>query len=66
MYSVERVDLQHVSILGFDFVVGGTIVVRNPWHTDGGGNSDGSNDGYVTLTADQYFRGFSGAWSANA
>ena len=35
---------------------GGTItgvVLRNPWGVDGGGNNDGSNDGYVTVTPAQ-------------
>jgi len=31
------------------------ITLRNPWATDGGGNSDGANDGYVTFTADQFY-----------
>jgi hypothetical protein len=51
MYSIESVDLKTVSILGTTIDLGSTITVRNPWHTDGGGNSDGANDGYVTLSA---------------
>jgi hypothetical protein len=65
MYSVESVSLTTINFFGSDIVIGGTITVRNPWKTDGAGN-DGVNDGYVTMTADQYFRGFSGAWSAVA
>jgi hypothetical protein len=29
------------------------IVLRNPWGFDGGGNNDGKNDGYVTVTPQQ-------------
>jgi hypothetical protein len=36
------------------------ITLRNPWGTDGGGNSDGSNDGYVTVTASQFHGYFTG------
>jgi hypothetical protein len=31
------------------------VVLRNPWGTDGGGNNDGNNDGFVTVSvADLY------------
>lgn len=30
-----------------------SVVLRNPWGTDGGSGSDGANDGYVTLTPTQ-------------
>ena len=46
--------------------LGSTITVRNPWHTDGGGNSDGANDGYVTLSAAQFYSGFDYARAAQA
>lgn len=36
------------------------ITLRNPWSTDGGGNNDGSNDGYVTFTASQFHNYFTG------
>ena len=58
MYSVHSVSLTTVNFLGLEIVTGGTIVVRNPWHVDGGGNNDGVNDGYVTLDASQFFSGF--------
>ncbi len=32
-----------------------SITLRNPWAEDGGGNNDGANDGYVTLTPAQLF-----------
>ena len=66
MYSVERVDIHSWNILGNEVDVGSTITVRNPWHVDGGGNNDGANDGYVTLTAAQFFSGFSWAGAAVA
>ena len=66
MYSIESVDLKTVSILGTTIDLGSTITVRNPWHTDGGGNSDGANDGYVTLSAAQFFSGFDYARAAQA
>jgi hypothetical protein len=31
------------------------IRLRNPWGIDGGGNNDGANDGYVTLTIQQVY-----------
>ena len=51
MYSIESVDLKTVNIFGNTINLAAPITVRNPWHTDGGGNSDGANDGYVTLSA---------------
>ena len=36
------------------------ITLRNPWASDGGGNNDGSNDGYVTFTASQFHNYFTG------
>lgn len=34
-----------------------SVVVRNPWGVDGGGNNDANrNDGLVTLTPEQLFR----------
>ena len=38
-----------------------SITLRNPWGTDGGGNNDGSDDGYVTFTASQFTGYFNGA-----
>jgi hypothetical protein len=32
-----------------------SVVVRNPWGVDGYSSTDGSNDGYVTLTAAQAY-----------
>jgi hypothetical protein len=32
-----------------------SITLRNPWGTDGGGNNDGANDGFVTLTPQQIY-----------
>ena len=58
MYSIERVDLSVINIFGVDIDTGSTITVRNPWNVDGGGNSDGANDGYVTLTTAQFFSAF--------
>ena len=53
MYSVARVvrDASN-NITG--------VVLRNPWGVDGGGNNDGLNDGYVTVTPAQLMR-YSGA-----
>ena len=39
----------------------GSITLRNPWGVDGGGNNDGSDDGYVTFTASQFTGYFNGA-----
>jgi hypothetical protein len=39
-----------------------SVTLRNPWGTDGGGN-DGSNDGYVTVSAAQAFTAF---WSVHS
>jgi hypothetical protein len=41
-----------------------SITLRNPWSTDGGGSTDGVNDGYVTCTASQFFGYFSGVTAA--
>jgi hypothetical protein len=67
VYSVESVSLQtvHFPFIG-DVVIGGTITLRNPWATDGGGNDDGSNDGYVTFTADQFYGFFTACYSSQA
>src|SRR5262249_24104610 len=32
-----------------------SVVLRNPWAKDGGGNNDGADDGFVTITAQQLF-----------
>jgi Ca2+-binding RTX toxin-like protein len=67
VYSVESVTLQTVNfpLIG-SVVIGGTITLRNPWATDGGGNDDGSNDGYVTFTADQFYGFFTAGYSSQA
>jgi Ca2+-binding RTX toxin-like protein len=67
VYSVESVTLQSINLpfIG-NVVIGGTITLRNPWSTDGGGNDDGANDGYVTFTADQFYGYFVGGYSAQA
>lgn len=53
MYTVARVVRD-----GSNNITG--VVLRNPWGVDGGGNSDGANDGYVTVTPAQLMR-YSGA-----
>jgi hypothetical protein len=40
------------------------LVLRNPWAIDGYTCTDGANDGYVTITADQAYNSFSGIISA--
>jgi Ca2+-binding RTX toxin-like protein len=52
LYTVHSVDL-----------AGNTITLRNPWATDGGGSTDGVNDGYVTCTASQFHGYFTGMWA---
>ena len=42
-----------------------SFVCRNPWGSDGVG-SDGSNDGYVTVTAGQLYANCSGLTAAAA
>jgi hypothetical protein len=42
----------------------GTLVLRNPWGIDGIG-TDGQDDGYVRVTAQQAFVSFWGVISAN-
>lgn len=41
-----------------------SVTLRNPWGIDGAG-SDGANDGYITITADQAMKAFMGMSSAN-
>lgn len=38
-----------------------SVVLRNPWGIDGGGGSDGQDDGYVTITANMLNR--TGDWA---
>ena len=66
MYSIESVNLSTINIFGTTVDFGSTITVRNPWHTDGAGNSDGANDGYVTMTTSQFFQAFDYARAALA
>jgi hypothetical protein len=40
------------------------LVVRNPWGRDGAGQDDDPSDGYVTIGADQAFRGIAEVESA--
>jgi hypothetical protein len=49
-----------VDHMGTDASGNATITLRNPWGVDGAG-SDGSNDGYVTLTVQQAFTACLGA-----
>jgi Calpain family cysteine protease/RTX calcium-binding nonapeptide repeat (4 copies) len=42
-----------------------TLLLRNPWGIDGVSQSDGHDDGYVTVTAAQAFASWSGLISAN-
>ncbi|HEY7116274.1 MAG TPA: C2 family cysteine protease [Tepidisphaeraceae bacterium] len=62
-YMVERVNYQWITILGISIRVPVSVVLRNPWGTDGAGN-DGSNDGYVTVTASQALSVFTSVQSA--
>jgi hypothetical protein len=41
-----------------------SVTLRNPWGVDGGGSTDGVNDGLVTITATQLFDSMSGIRSA--
>ncbi len=43
-----------------------TLTLRNPWAIDGYTCKDGSNDGYVTVTAAHAYANFCGATFANA
>lgn len=42
-----------------------TLTLRNPWAIDGYTCKDGSNDGYITVTATQAYANFCGATFAN-
>ncbi|HEX3357670.1 MAG TPA: C2 family cysteine protease [Tepidisphaeraceae bacterium] len=42
-----------------------SVVVRNPWGVDGNTSTDGTNDGYVTLTAAQAYVALGYVQSAN-
>jgi Ca2+-binding RTX toxin-like protein len=65
-YTVISVSIQYLYIpLVGNVAIGGTMVLRNPWSTDGAG-SDGSNDGYVTVSAGQIVGNFTRIESANA
>lgn len=48
-----------VDHVGHDASGNATLTFRNPWGVDGAGN-DGSDDGYVTVSAQQAFQAFSG------
>jgi hypothetical protein len=64
VYSVESVQTVKINIpLVGQIEIPTSITVRNPWGTDGAG-SDGSNDGYVTMTAAQFHGYFIGAVSS--
>lgn len=41
-----------------------SVVVRNPWGVDANSSTDGSNDGYLTLTTAQMFSVYSGLSAA--
>jgi hypothetical protein len=68
-YTVDRVNY----VSGYRWTTFGlqyyhvpvSIVLRNPWGYDGAGTDSNTSDGYVTVTADQYFGYFTGAVGAN-
>ena len=51
-YSVESITLDASGVAI-------SVTFRNPWGKDGGGSSDGANDGLVTLRRDQIGQAFS-------
>jgi hypothetical protein len=62
VYSAVSVSTIKIPLpFGGSIEIATSITLRNPWGTDGGGNSDGNNDGYVTFTASQFFGFFTGA-----
>ena len=67
VYMVERLNFQTVMNSGIPVQVPVSLVLRNPWGTDGAGN-DGLNDGLVTITGQQLvasmYGGASGIQSA--
>jgi len=64
-YMVERVNYTAVYLWGVGFVnIATSVTLRNPWGTDGAGN-DGSNDGYVTVTAAEANDNFTAVMSGN-
>jgi hypothetical protein len=46
------------------FSIPAFITLRNPWGFDGAGNDANPSDGYVTITADEFFGYFTGAVGA--
>ena len=70
-YIVEQINYQTISIFGSTFTIPVSVVLRNPWGTDGGSNGDGVNDGLVTVTGQQMAdsmyhngKGIQSAWLA--
>jgi hypothetical protein len=68
-YTVDRVNyLSLFRWTSFGLVyyhVPVSITLRNPWGFDGAGTDSNPSDGYVTVTADQYFGYFTVAVGAN-
>ncbi|HSV15102.1 MAG TPA: C2 family cysteine protease, partial [Tepidisphaeraceae bacterium] len=65
VYTADHVNYQSVYVpyIGV-LTIPVSITLRNPWGTDGGGNNDGSNDGYVTVNANTFYGYFGGGDSA--
>jgi hypothetical protein len=66
MYLVDHVNTtkMYLPFIGW-MDIPTSVVLRNPWGTDGGSSADGNNDGLVTFTAAQvgsFFRRAEAAW----
>ena len=62
-YIVERVNFRTINLFGsLRLRIPVSVILRNPWGTDGAGTLDGVNDGLVTVTASQLAASM---WSPN-
>jgi hypothetical protein len=63
VYSVESVQMTSLYIPFYGWLqIPTSVTLRNPWGVDGGGSTDANtSDGYVTVTASQFFGYFTGA-----
>jgi Ca2+-binding RTX toxin-like protein len=63
VYSVVSVQTTKITLpFGITLEIATGITLRNPWGYDGGGSTDSNtSDGYVTVTASQFYGYFTGA-----
>ena len=63
VYNTHGYDVVSVKKNGAGQVV--SVLLRNPWGYDGKGDGSDPNDGYVTLTKDQFCNAVHTLWTAD-